>query len=158
MSLPTLFATLCLQGPVHTNSHLYQTVIACTLFTLPAIRLGSITSQKLHNSPFSFRRVQLQYNTRTVHVSGCVNISALGGPHAILTLKFTPELTCEVVQKLGNAGGGGSPFGTVDRLWFVWPRNTISVSGRIKRFSLRPYGLHRGQTPIQYASGFFLRI
>lgn len=94
MSLPPLFATDRLQGPVHTSSHLYQTVIACSPFTLPPIRLGSIISQKLHNPPFSFRRVQLQYKTRTIHVSGC-HISALGGPHVILTLKFTPEFSLQ---------------------------------------------------------------
>ena len=95
MSLSPLFATVRLQGPVQMNSHLHQTVIACGLFTLPAIRLGSITSQKLHNSPFSFRRVQLRYKTRTVHVSCCVNISALGGTRVILTLKFTPEFSLQ---------------------------------------------------------------
>lgn len=149
-----LFATVRLQGPVHTNNHLHQTAIACTLFTLSAIRLGNITSQKLHNSPFSFRRVQLRYKKRTVHVSGCVTYLHLGDPTWSPHWSLRHSLSCKIVQNLGNAGGRGCSFGIVVRLWCVRPRNRVTVSGRIKRVSScpkRPYGLH----PIQYASGAF---
>jgi hypothetical protein len=158
MSLPPLFTTVRLQGPVHTNSHLYQIVSACSPFTLAAMTLVSITSQKLHNSPFLFRLVQLRYETRAVHVSSCVTYLCLGDPTWSSHWRLHHSLACKIVQKLGNAGGRGSSTGIVARLGSVWPRNRVLVSGRRKRVSScpkRPYRPHASQPPIQFASGAF---